>query len=417
MDWRALVCRRAGPVWLKAALAALLALGASAAPAQDHWVGSWASSQQIPEPHNALPDDKLRDVTLRQVVRLSLGGERLRVRLSNAFGTQPLRIDDVHVALSDGGARIAAGSSRAVTFEGQGSVTIPAGADYVSDPVDLAVPALGSVAVSMHLPDPPAGQTSHPGSRIASWLLTGAHGDAADLPGAEAVEHWYQLAGIDVMAPESAAAIVILGDSITDGYGVAAGTNTRWTDALAERLQGSGRTRHLAILNHGIGGNRMLLDGLGPNALARFERDVLAQTGVRYLVILEGVNDLGTLTRDAPATAVQHEALVRGVTGAYAQMVARARARGIKAIGATILPFSASPYYHPDAATEASRQAINAWIRAPGHFDAVIDLDAIMRDPAQPTRLRPELDNDGLHPSIAGYRAMAEAVPVELFLE
>jgi lysophospholipase L1-like esterase len=412
MGWRA-----SGSLWLKAALAGLLALGAAAAPAQDHWVGSWASSQQIPEPHNALPDDALRDVTLRQVVRLSIGGARLRVRLSNAFGTQPLRIDDVHVALSDGGARIAAGSSRAVTFEGQGAVTIPAGADYVSDPVDLAVPALASVAVSMHLTDPPAGQTSHPGSRIASWLLAGAHGDAADLPGAEAVEHWYQLAGIDVVAPEQAAAIVILGDSITDGYGVAAGTNTRWTDMLAERLQGAARTRHLAILNHGIGGNRMLLDGLGPNALARFERDVLAQTGVRYLVILEGVNDLGTLTRDAPATAAQHAALVRGVTGAYAQMVARARARGIKAIGATILPFSSSPYYHPDAATEASRQAINSWIRAPGHFDAVIDFDAAMRDPAQPTRLRPELDNDGLHPSIAGYRAMAEAVPLELFLD
>lgn len=412
MGWRA-----SGSLWLKAALAALLALGAAAAPAQDHWVGSWASSQQIPEPHNALPDDALRDVTLRQVVRLSIGGARLRVRLSNAFGTQPLRIDDVHVALSDGGARIAAGSSRAVTFEGQGAVTIPAGADYVSDPVDLAVPALASVAISMHLPEPPAGQTGHPGSRIASWLLAGAHGDAADLPGAEAVEHWYQLAGIDVVAPGNAAAIVILGDSITDGYGVAAGTNTRWTDALAERLQGAERTRHLAILNHGIGGNRMLLDGLGPNALARFERDVLAQTGVRYLVILEGVNDLGTLTRDAPATAAQHAALVRGVTGAYAQMVARARARGIKAIGATILPFSSSPYYHPDAATEASRQAINSWIRAPGHFDAVIDFDAAMRDPAQPTRLRPELDNDGLHPSIAGYRAMADAVPLELFLD
>jgi lysophospholipase L1-like esterase len=160
----------------------------------------------------------------------------------------------------------------------------------------------------------------------------------------------------------------------------------------------------------------VLADGLGPNALARFERDVLAQPGVRYLILLEGVNDLGSLTREAPATAEAHRALVEQIIAAFAQMVGRARARGIVAIGATILPFGSSEYYHPDAANEADRQAINAWIRAPGNFDAVIDFDAVMRDPAQPTRIRPELDNDGLHPSIAGYAAMAEAVPLSLFL-
>ena len=216
-----------------------------------------------------------------------------------------------------------------------------------------------------------------------------------------------------MVAPAGAAAIVVLGDSITDGYGVQPNTDTRWPDFLARRLQADPRTRHLAVLNHGIGGNRMLLDGLGPNALARFERDVLAQPGVRYLILLEGVNDLGTLTRDAPATPEAHRALVEGIIGAYRQMVERARARGIRAIGATILPYGASEYYHPNALNEADRQAINAWIRAPGHFDALIDFDAMIRDPAAPTRMRADLDSgDGLHPSIAGYEAMAEAVPL-----
>lgn len=403
--------------WLTWVVVALLVVTAPAtARAQTHWVGSWATSQQIPEPRNMLPDDQLRDMTLRQIVRLTLGGDRIRIRLSNAFGTRPLRVDNVHVALSDGGgARIVAGSGRAVTFSGQDAIVIPAGADYVSDPVDLAVPALTSVAVTMHLPEPPARQTGHPGSRISSWLLRGTHSDSVDLAGAQSVDRWYQLAGIDVAAPRGAAAIVILGDSITDGFGVTGGANTRWPDFLASRLQASAATRHLAVLNHGISGNRMLLDELGPNALARFDRDVLSQAGVRYLIVLEGVNDLGTLTRDAPATAEAHAALVRGVIGAYAQIVQRARERGIRVIGATILPYGGSDYYHPDATNEADRQAINAWIRAPGNFDAVIDFDAVMRDPARPERMRPEFDLDGLHPSVHGYRAMADAVPLTLF--
>ncbi|MDQ8755237.1 SGNH/GDSL hydrolase family protein [Sphingosinicella sp. LHD-64] len=403
--------------WLSRLTAVLLAasLGATPAAAQ-RWVGSWATSQQIPEPHNMLPDDQLRDMTLRQVVRLTLGGESIRVRLSNAFGTEPLAVDNVHVALSDGGgARIVAGTGRAVTFAGHRTVVIPAGADYLSDPVDLAVPALTSLAVTMHLPEPPARQTGHPGSRIDSWLLRGVHSDAVDLPGAAKIDHWYQLGGIDVEARGREAAIVLFGDSITDGYGVTGGANNRWPDFLAQRLQAAPQTRHLSVLNHGISGNRMLRDGLGPSALARFDRDVLSQAGVRYLVILEGVNDLGVLTRGAPATPEQHEALVRGVVGAYAQMVRRARERGIRVIGATILPFAGSDYYHPGPPTEASRQAINAWIRTPGNFDAVIDFDAAMRDPDRPDRIRPDYDLDGLHPSIAGYRAMADAVPLELF--
>ncbi len=406
--------RRASIPWLRGLAAVLLLVLAPAASAQ-RWVGSWASTQQIPEPHNRLPDDQLRDMTLRQVVRLTLGGPRLRVRIANTFGTAALRIGDVHVALSAGGARTAPGTTRPVTFSGRREIVIPAGADYLSDPVELPVQALSSLAVSMHFSESPIGQTSHPGSRITSWLLRGRHGAAEDLAGATGTDHWFQLTGVDVDAPLPAAAIVLFGDSITDGYGVTGGANNRWGDFLAERLQAGAATRHLAVLNQGLSGNRMLQDGLGPNAMARFERDVLAQPGARFLILLEGVNDLGVLTRDGPATAAQQAELVANVTTAYAQIVARARARGIRAIGATIMPFAGSDYYHPPAETEASRQAINAWIRAPGNFDAVIDFDAAMRDPARPDRLRADVDLDGLHPSIAGYRVMADAVPLGLF--
>jgi lysophospholipase L1-like esterase len=401
-------------------LIALLMTVAGSAQARDRWVGSWSSSQQIPEERNALPTADLEDATLRQVVRVTIGGERLRIRLSNAFGTEPLEIGSVHVArpLDPARARIDPASRRAVTFGGRTRITIPAGAEYVSDPVDLAVTPDSHIAVSFHLPHAPARQTSHPGSRATTWFAHGDQAGADDLPDARSIAHWYQLAGVDVAAGPEAAAIVTLGDSITDGFGVQPDTDRRWPDFLARRLQAEPRTRHLAVLNHGIGGNRVLLDGLGPNALARFERDVLAQPGVRYLILLEGVNDLGTLTRDAPTTPEAHRALVEDIIGAYRQMVARARERGIVAIGATIIPYGTSGYYHPDAQNEADRQAINAWIRAPGNFDAVIDFDAVLRDPTDPRRMRPELDSgDGLHPSIGGYEAMAVAVPLELFLE
>jgi lysophospholipase L1-like esterase len=398
------------------ALAPLLLLAAPALA--QHWVGTWAASQQIPEPGNALRPEQLTDVTLRQLMRVTLGGPRLRIRLSNVFGTAPLRIDSVYVARTAGGdgARILPGGA-AISFAGRGEVVIPAGAEITSDPVAFALPPLATVAATMHVPEPPARQTGHPGARATSWLLHGDHAAEPDLPGAEGVEHWYLLSGIDVEAPAGAGAIVALGDSITDGRGVSHSGNNRWPDVLAERLQADPRTRDLAVLNHGVGGGRVLDDGAGPNALARFERDVLSQPGVRYLILLEGVNDLGMLTRDAPATPEAHAALVRRLTAAYAEMVRRAHERGIVAIGGTIIPYGGFALYHPAEVNEADRQAVNAWIRAPGHFDAIVDFDALMRDPAHPDRMRTEVDSgDHIHPSIAGYRAMAEAVPLALFV-
>lgn len=399
-------------------LAFAAALAVCGPASAERWVGAWAASQQVPEPHNALPDEALTDATVRQIVRVTAGGAQIRVKLSNAFGIAPLTFSAVHVARpgAPGSAAIDPSSDRAVTFNGHADVTVPAGAEYLSDPVAYPVRPLDRVAISFHLPKPPAVQTSHPGSRTTSFYATGRHVADADLPGPGKVAHWYQIAGIDTPATPESAAIVAFGDSITDGFGVGPDRDERWPDFLAQRLQADPRLRHLSVLNHGIGGNRLLLDGLGPNALARFERDVLGQPGVRYVIVLEGVNDLGGLAKAGPQPPEAHRRFVDDMIGAYRQMAERARARGIKVIGATILPFAGTPVYHPTAAEEADRQAVNAWIRTPGAFDAVIDFDALMRDPAHPERLRPDFDvGDHLHPNIKGYKAMADAVPLDLF--
>jgi lysophospholipase L1-like esterase len=391
----------------------------SGAQPAEHWVGSWATSQQIPEAANLLDPELIRDGTLREIVHLSVGGTQLRVRVSNAFGTQPLHLTAVHVArpVSAAESAIDAVSDTAVMFGGAPDVMIPAGAEYVSDAVTFSAPALSSVAISIHYDEPPVGETGHPGSRATSYV---AHGDlvsAANLPDAKKVEHWYQISGVDVVGAEKLGAVVALGDSITDGHGATTNGNDRWTDVLAARMQAEKSTRGMGVLNHGIGGNRLLLDGLGPNALARFDRDVIAQTAVKCVIVLEGINDLGTLTRDHDASAEAHAALVKRMEGAYAQMIVRAHAHGIRVIGATILPDGGSKYYHPGPESEADRQAVNAWIREPGHFDGVVDFDKLMRDPANPNLMSTAYDSgDGLHPSPAGYKAMADAIPLKLLV-
>ena len=411
---------------------------AQAATGGQAWTGSWASSQQIPEPQNALPADDLRDATVRQIVRLSAGGATLRVHLSNVFGTAPLRFTSVHIARpvpapaappaaagSTGppetpslpaSSAIEPGSDRALTFAGAPDVIVPAGAEYISDPIDYAVAPLSSLAITFHLDAPPARETSHPGSRATTFYVHGDLVAAADLPGAQHVDHWFQISGVDVLGPPGAGSVVALGDSITDGHATTTNGNDRWTDVLAERLQASPATRAIGVLNAGIGGNHVLTDGLGPSALARFDRDVLAPAGARWLIVFEGVNDLGGLAFRGDATAADHEALVSRILAAYQQIVVRAHAHGIRAIGATLTPFAGSGFYHPGPATEADRQAVNAWIRAPGHFDDVVDFDRVLRDPAHPDQLLPAYDcGDHLHPNPAGYRALGEAVPLSLF--
>lgn len=386
--------------------------------AQDRWVDSWTSSQQLPEPQNSLPADDLRDATLRQVVHLSIGGTQLRLRLSNRFGPAPLHFASVHVARPASAASdaIIVSTDKALTFSSRPDVTVPAGAEYLSDPVEFPMTALSDLTISIHFDLPPSRQTGHPGSRATSYLVRGDFVSAATLPQPKKVEHWYFISGVEVMALAQAAAIVVLGDSITDGHGATTDGNNRWPDLLAKRLQNDPATQSLAVLNQGIGGNRLLLDGLGPNALARFDEDVLAPAGVRFLIVLEGINDLGMLMREAEVPKPDQDAFVHRMLAAYEQMIDRAHAHGIKVIGATLLPFVGSEFYHPGPASEADRQTINDWIRAPGHFDAFLDFDKVMRDPEDPDRLLAAYDSgDHLHPSPAGYAAMAEAIPLSLF--
>jgi lysophospholipase L1-like esterase len=409
---------RAGRLALALALLCLSTTPAMAQTSRLPWIAVWGASQQAPEPHNALPVESLDDATLRQVVRTTAGGARIRLRLTNAFGTAPLRIMSARVARAGslGTSAIVAGSDQAVLFNGRPEAVVPPGADYLSDPIEMPVTAAEDIAVSLHVLQAGGAQTSHPGSRARTFVVAGDQTSAGAFETPTTIEHWYFLAGIEASGSGLDGAVAILGDSITDGFGVAADTNARWPDRLYARLQADPETRGLSVINLGTGGNRLLLDGLGPNALARLERDALSLPGLKHLIVLEGVNDLGVLTRDAPATPEAHAALVRDMIGAYRQIVERARSRGIGVIGATIMPYGSSGYYHPTPENEADRQAVNAWIRSEGAFDAVIDFDRIMGDPANPARLNRAYDSgDGLHPSMAGYRAMGDAVPLSLF--
>lgn len=409
------IARRMGPLFLLVVPLCETALPQAIAQ-PPVWVASWTTSQQIPEPANALPPDALHDATLRQIVHLSIGGTALRVHLSNAFGTAPLHFTSVHIArpLAPDNPAIDPATDKALTFAGASDVIIPPGAEFLSDPVTEPVAPLSDLAVSFHLADPPARETGHPGSRTTSYYVPGDQVSAATLANPGKVDHWYQLASVDVLAALGAGTVVALGDSTTDGHGATTNANDRWTDDLAVRLQQA--KMHVGVGNAGIGGNHLLIDGLGPSALSRVDRDLLAPAGVRWVIVYEGINDLGGLTLHGEVPPAEHAALVARIIAAYQQLVVRAHARGLRVYGATVTPDGGSGFYHPDALNEADRQQVNAWIRAAGHFDAVIDFDAAVRDPQHPDRLLPAYDcGDHLHPSPAGYHAMANAIPLNLF--
>ena len=373
-------------------------------------MASWATSQQVPEPHNALSPDDLRDATLRQIVHLSVGGKTLRVHISNAFGTTPLSLTSVHIARprSPGQSKIDIATDKMLRFSGKPDVTIPAGAEFISDPIEYPMPALSDLAISLHMNTPPEQQTGHPGSRTTSYFQHGDLVSAADMPEAKKVEHWYWIGSVDVNAAKDSASIVVLGDSITDGRGSTTDENNRWTDILAIQLQANHKTSHVSVLNHGIGGNHLLTDGLGPNALARVDRDIIAQTGVRYLIVLEGVNDLGG-TKDSIA-AFQ---VGRDLIDAYDQMISAAHGRGLKVFGATILPFKGSSYYN--TYRDSVRNMVNEWIRNSGHFDAVIDFDKAIRDPNDMASMLMQAQSDYLHPNELGYKMLGDYVDLSLF--
>ena len=419
-------------VAVAAASPALGAMGAQNGPAagvtpkmDGHWVGTWVSMPQLTEPANlppapfTQPNLVLADSTLRQTVRTSIGGRQMRLRFSNAFGGTALPITRVAVALPVNGqagvSAIEPGTSQPVTFHRQPGVVIPVGAQAVSDPLNFELPARSNLTVTIYLAQ---GQnsgsiTSHPGSRTTSYMLAGDHVDAADLAGAASTAHWYFLSALEVWSKHSTASAVIVGDSLTDGRGSTTNMNDRWPDQLLDRLQSHASSREVAILNQAAGGNRVLNDGLGPNALGRVDRDVLVQSGVKWQILFEGVNDIGT----AEATEAAQKKVTDDLITAFDQMIVRAHTLGIRVYGATVTPFGANEAYDdPQGLREASRQAVNQWIRTSHRFDDVIDLDRAARDPANPRQLLPAYDvGDHLHLNPAGYKALADAVPARLF--
>jgi lysophospholipase L1-like esterase len=388
---------------------ALAACGAEAAPAR--WVGSWGASPAPPMAATATTNPRLPTTpsfdnqTVVQVVRLSAGGERLRLRLSNEYGAKPLAIGAVRVALLGPDGAAVAGAERTVTFSGARTAAIPAGAPMVSDPVALPTKALARLRVSLFLPADTGLCTCHM-SGLEAVALAPGDATAGKGPAAGAAQYRAFLSGVEVERAAGAGPVIVaFGDSITDGFQSTIGANHRWPDRLAERLA----ARNAAIVNAGIGGNRVLNDGLlaifGQSALTRFDRDVLSVPGATHVVVLEGVNDLG-MTKPAPSA----DAMIAG----YRQIIARAHAHGLKVIGATILPYGGANYF--SASGETVRQAINAWIRSSHEFDGVIDFDAATRDPARPERMRADLQSgDWLHPNDAGYRVMGDAVDLSLF--
>lgn len=384
----------------------------SAAPAaapSENWVGTWACSPQLSDSSVSPPTPDLSDITLRQIVHVSIGGTILRVRFSNEFGKAPLTITAANIAKSAGTDAIQPGTAKSLTFGDQPSATVPAGALVYSDLAAFDLLPLSDLVVTIHIKNAPEGISTHAGSRATSYFTHGEAVSEIKLPNSQPIDHWYFLTGVDVVGAKASAAVAILGDSITDGRGSTTNGNGRWPDDLARRLQSNKHTKNIGVLNEGIGGNRLLHDGLGPNALARFDRDVIAQSTVRWLVILEGVNDIGTCKIDCDL-----DALASDVIRAYQQLIVRAHSHHIKVYGATILPFGGAAYATPD--TERARQSVNQWIRTSGWFDAVIDLAAATRDPQNPLKLAPIADSgDHLHPNDAGYQIMAGSINPKLF--
>ncbi len=375
-----------------------------------YWIGTWAAAPMGERVNPGQPAPA--NSTYRDVVRISAGGDSVRVQLTNEFGTRSLTVGAAHIAVSAGRGSIEPGTDHALTFSGQTSVTIPAGGLVFSDPLPMPVKALSSLSVSVYLPDQPISDTTcHEDAQSTNFITQGDTTAAQTLTDARPVYSWCFVKGIDVSAPEKAGAVIAFGDSITDGWQSTRDENRRWPDVLAERLQADSATAHLSVLNEGISGNRLLHDGAGPNAIARFDRDVIAQSGARYLIILESINDIGAIARPRePGDMITAQDLEFALT----QMVTRAHEHGIKVFGATLTPYMGAGY--ASEAGEQIREAVNQWIRTSGTFDAVIDFDKVTRNPSNPTMFLPSMDSgDHLHPGDAGYKAMGSAIPLSLF--
>lgn len=413
------VSRRAGG----ARFLSLLFLAASAVlvtpralaqgPYETDWVGTWGAAMHTPL-SNA-PTPVLEDQTVRNIVRITVGGPTVRVRLSNAQGHTPLRIEAASVGIRSSGADVAGGTLRQLSFGRLGSITIAPGAVAVSDPVSLRVPDQADLAVSIFVGEASAVTTQRVSALQTSYVADGDWTDSRTFTPSETITSWYWLSGVEVRREPETRAIVTLGDSITAGSRSTVDANARWPDFLARRLLAC--RRDLTVVNMGIGGNRVLNEEIGPNAQSRLDRDVLAVTGAAYVILLEGINDIGfsqfepgRFPPEVLTTNVSAQEIIQG----YQQIIRRVHAQGLKIYGGTLTPFQGAAYY--DEAAEVKRSFVNFWIRTSGAFDGVIDFDAATRDPANPLRFRPEFDSgDMLHPSDAGYEAMAEAIDLRLF--
>jgi len=402
-----------------------LAMHAQKTSAAGHWVAAWSTAQHTPRVGpNSPPAVPFENQTIRMVLRPTIGGDRLRIRFSNEFGTTPLLIGSAHIAVTKENGSIVAGSDHPLMFNGRPSATVPTGAPLLSDAVELHIAALGEVTVSIFLPKATLPATFHLLGQHASYIsVPGDFTSDSSFTSAREANSWFFLSGMEVWSAPAVGTLVALGDSITDGFGAKAQYGD-WPNQLAARLAKEKKGSVLAVDNEGIGGNRILWDGAGVSALTRFDRDVLSQPGVKYLVIMEGINDIGWphmkprpqadgTTRENPwaGQRVTSEDLILGLR----QMIDRAHEHGIRVLGATMTPYEGATTTFTDDG-EAVRQAVNQWIRTSGSFDGVFDFDAAVRDPSHPTKFREELQTgDYLHPNAAGYKAMADSINLSLF--
>jgi len=383
-------------------------------PAQSshpQWVGTWATAPMQVEGGGS-DFRMLSGVTLREIAHISTGGAQVRIRFTNEFGADPLSIGEAHIALSAGGSAIQPGSDHAITFGGATTVNIPPGAAIFSDPIALQAAPLSDVTVSFYLPPQVMrAETYHGFADQDNFVAMGDQASAADLSQSTTIKSWYFFDGVDVAAVPGARSIVTLGDSITDGALSTHNANHRWPDVLAARLQADSNLKNIGVLNVGIGGNRVLNEGWGPSAISRIDRDLLSQSGVRYVIVLESINDIGRLHNiELPTDNITAEQLEWG----FKQIADAAHEHGIKAIGATLTPYGGAGYSTDKG--EQIREAVNNWIRTSGTFDGVIDFDKATQDPANPTHFSAAADSgDHLHPGDAGYKTMGDAIDLSLF--